>query len=150
MNATDVYLDDQRTISVLHPASAAADPWLVDHLPDATMFGRGGVVIEHRFVCGAIAGDGLTIADGIVVRGPFTRSQPRRPSRVGSPKAPPGSECSKTTTSGTSISAAAAPSRTTPRSSTSCVRITIESGSSGGTSLSRSVRPRGSDRDAQR
>ena len=68
----DFYLNDQGTIVVLYPATDVAERWIDEYLPDDSIVWCGGVVIEHRFVRDIVVGlveDGLTIAEGIHVRG---------------------------------------------------------------------------------
>ena len=67
----DLHLDNHGTISVLYPATPAADSWVEDHLPAAAIFWGTGVVIEHRFVRDIVVGiveAGLAIAGGEEVR----------------------------------------------------------------------------------
>lgn len=56
MTAPDVTVDDEGSIVLVTPRSAAAREWLAAYLPDdATWFG-GAVVVEPRYVADIVDG----------------------------------------------------------------------------------------------
>ncbi len=60
----DLYVQNEGTIFLLRPLSAAGHEWIDEHIPaDATVYG-GAIVVEHRYI-GAII-DGAT-EDGLEV-----------------------------------------------------------------------------------
>jgi hypothetical protein len=56
VNGADFLLQNEGTIAVLFPLTAAAVAWIDEYLPADTTFWTGGVVIEHRFVVPIIGG----------------------------------------------------------------------------------------------
>lgn len=60
---SDFHLNPQGGIFILTPMNELAKSWLREHIPDDAQWFARGVVIEHRYVDGVIAGiaeDGLT------------------------------------------------------------------------------------------
>lgn len=61
---TDFLIQNEGTISILHPKTEAAKEWVAEHLPEGSMSWAGGTVIEHRYVgpiIEGIQGDGLSV-----------------------------------------------------------------------------------------
>ena len=60
----DFSIQNEGTIYLVHPQTAAAEDWFADNIPDdAQQFGRA-LVVEHRFIRDLVAGitnDGLTV-----------------------------------------------------------------------------------------
>ena len=61
---TDFLVQNEGTIIVLFPETDEAYSWVEEHInPDAQRWGRGGVVVEHRYfpdILEGITADGLT------------------------------------------------------------------------------------------
>jgi len=61
----DFFVQDEGSIFLLIPQTAAAQQWVEENLPDGTLTFGNGYAIEHRFICDiidGIQGDGYTLA----------------------------------------------------------------------------------------
>jgi hypothetical protein len=57
VRSADIHVQIEGSIYILFGMSDAGKAWLKENLPDDAMtWGRGGVVVEHRFVADIVAG----------------------------------------------------------------------------------------------
>ncbi len=61
---SDFRLQDEGSISILHPLTEDANQWIEDHLPEDALTWAGGIVIEWRYVEEIISG---ILSDGLEV-----------------------------------------------------------------------------------
>ena len=61
---TDFTIQNEGTILILIPVSAAADIWIAEHIPDDSMRWGAGVVVEPRYMADIVDGilsDSMTV-----------------------------------------------------------------------------------------
>lgn len=61
---TDLYVQNEGTIFLLHPLSKRGERWIEEHIPDNAMTFGKAIVIEHRYIGAIVDGaqaDGLRI-----------------------------------------------------------------------------------------